>query len=435
MALYSKVAEKECLLLETSTIALIIIGVLLILYISEIMPIAATSVLACLAMAIFGVIPFATAFRGFGNDIVFLVIGMMIVGNALFETGAAQVVGRLIISKVGSNERVFLAALIVVSIPISAFLSNTATAAIMLPLAGSAIAVSKGKFTKKNTYMIVGIAAVAGGGLTLVSSMPQLIAQQALIEGGHETMGFFDITLAGAPILLLLIIYALTIGYRLQKKVFNFEEVPDVFLDAKDDKPKSVKKMLIATGALVFCVAGFIADIWSLGVVAMLGAVACVATGCISQKQVYKKMDWNTIVVFGCSFGFAAGLDESGAGRLIAQTAISIMGDNATPFLLCVMLALVAVVLSNFMSTTGTAALLIPIAIFTAVELNFDVRSIALATAVAVNIGYATPLSTPPLTMTLPAGYRFMDYVKIGGLFNIMALLLLVALFPFILNL
>ena len=421
--------------METSTIALIIIGCLLVLYITELMPIAATSVLACLAMAIFGVIPFTAAFSGFGNDIVFLMIGMMIVGNALFETGVAQIVGKFIISRVGTNERVFLAALILFSIPISAFLSNTATAAIMLPLAGSAIAVSNGKFTKKNTYMIVGIAAVAGGGLTLVSSTPQLIAQQILIDGGHETLGFFDITMAGVPILVLLIIYALTIGYHLQKKVFKFEEVAEAAPIQEEEKLRTIPKMLIATFALFFCVAGFIADIWSVGVVAMLGAVICVATGCISQKQVFAKMDWNTIVVFGCSFGFAAGLDQSGAGRLIAQGAISIMGEHASPFLLCVMLALVAVVLSNFMSTTGTAALLIPIAVFSAIELGFDVRSIALATAIAVNIGYATPLSTPPLTMTLPAGYRFMDYVKVGGLFNIMALILLIALFPFILNL
>ena len=167
--------------MDTSIIALIIIGVLLILYISELLPIAATSILACLALAIFGVIPFTTAFAGFGNDIVFLIAGMMIVGNALFETGAAQLAGRKIMSIVGTNERVFLLGLILVSIPLSAFLSNTATAAIMLPLASSAIAASDGKFTKKNTFMMIGIAAVSGGGLTLVSSPPQLVAQIHLL--------------------------------------------------------------------------------------------------------------------------------------------------------------------------------------------------------------------------------------------------------------
>lgn len=425
--------------MEPSTIALIIIGILLILYISELIPIAATSILACAALAIFGVIPFNSAFAGFGNDIVFLMAGMMVVGNALFETGTAQIIGKAIISVVGTNEKVFLAALILISIPISAFLSNTATAAIMLPLAGSAIAVSGGKFTKKNTFMIIGIASVAGGGLTLVSSPPQLIARAILEEGGHETLGFFDITPIGVPILILLFVYALTIGYKLQKKVFDFEEVKEESeLENRKqeaaEKPKSVVKMYISVAALLFCVIGFITDLWTVGIVAMVGAVACIATGCISQKAVFQKMDWTTVIIFGCSFGFAAGLEHSGAGQLIAQGTINILGESVSPWLLCAALAFIAVILSNFMSTTATAALLIPIAVFSAIELGYDVRSIVLAVAVAANIGYATPISTPPMTMTLVGGYRFKDYLKVGGLFNLLAFMLVVLLFPLILN-
>ena len=407
----------------------------MIMYISEVIPIAATSILACIAMALFGVIPLGTAFAGFGNDIVFLMAGMMTVGNALFETGAAQQLGKKIISMVGTREKVFIGALVLVSIPISAFLSNTATAAIMIPLAASAIAASGGKFSKKNTYMLIGMAAVSGGALTLVSSPPQLIAQGILEDGGHEIMGFFDVALAGLPIFALLFLYSQTIGYRLQKKVFNFEEMPEAAPTQYDEQSKSPVKMLIATVALLFCVIGFITEIWSVGIVAMIGAIVCIATGCISMKTTYEKLDWTTIVIFGCSFGFAAGLETSGAGVMIAQGTIALMGDAVSPWLLCVVLAVIAVLLTNFMSSTATAALLIPIGVFSAIELGYDVRSVAMAVAIAAGIGYATPMSTPPMTMTLVGGYRFKDYVKVGGLFNLMALILLILLFPLILNL
>ena len=420
--------------MEQSTIALIIIGLLMILYMSEVIPIATTSILACLALAIFGVIPFGRAFHGFGNDIVFLMAGMMTVGNALFETGAAELMGKKIISMVGTNEKVFLGALVIVSMPISAFLSNTATAAIMLPIAASAIAASGGRFTKKNTFMIVGIAAVSGGALTLVSSPPQLIAQGALESGGHQLMGFFDVAKAGLPIFAALFIYTQTIGYKLQKKVFNFHDAPDVAQHTQEGKPRNYFKMGISAAVLLFCIVGFVAELWTVGIVAMIGAVICVATRCISQKTVFQKMDWTTVVIFGCSFGFAAGLEDSGAGRMIASQTIRLLGENVTPWLLCAALALVAVVLTNFMSSTATAALLVPIGIFSAVELGFDVKSVAMATAIAAGIGFATPMSTPPMTMTLAGGYRFMDYVKVGGLFNLFAFILLVALFPFILD-
>jgi len=424
---------------QSSTIALIIIGLLMVLFISEFLPIATTSILACLAMAVFGVITFPRAFAGFGNDIVFLMAGMMTVGNALFETGAAKAMGKIIIWAVGTNEKVFLAALILVSLPISAFLSNTATAAIMLPIAASAIAASGGKFTKKNTYMIVGMAAVTGGGLTLVSSPPQLIAQGMLEEGGHELMGFFDIGLFGLPLFILLIIFATTIGHKLQSKVFNFEEVPDVAPATEkkaeeEEPPINKRKMWTSVGVLAFCVTGFVFGWWSAGIVAMIGAVVCVATGCITQKKVFEKMDWTTIIIFGCSFGFAAGLEDSGAGEMIAQTTIRLLGDGITPWMLCAVLALIAVLLTNFMSSTATAALLIPIAVFSAVEMGYDVRSVVMAVAIASSIGYATPMSTPPMTMTLTGGYRFVDYIKVGGLFNLLAFILVVLLFPLVLN-
>ena len=434
--------------MESSTIALIIIGIMMVLYITELLPIATTSLLACLALAVFGVIRFTDAFGGFGNDIVFLIAGMIVVGDALFETGVAGLISKKIISVVGANERAFLAALIVVMIPISAFLSNTATAAMILPIAASAVAASGGKFKKKNTFMAVGMISVAGGGLTLVSSTPQLIAQGLLKEGGFGEIGFFEIALIGAPVFVFLAIYALTVGYWMTDKVFAFQEPADsaatissVGSDAaEDDHGKTKKKtrketarMYISIAALVFCVIGFISGLWTTGLVAMAGAIICVVTGCISQERVFNKMNWTTIVVMGCSFGFAAGLEQSGAGRLLAHGMIGLLGDNLSPWLLCAALALSAVILTNFMSSTATAALLVPIAAFVALELGYDVKSIVLSVAIAANIGYATPISTPPLTMTLAAGYRFMDYVKYGGIFNILAYILVILLFPLVL--
>ena len=365
-------------------------------------------------------------------------VGMIIVGEALFETGVARVVGQKIISVVGTNEKVFIAALILVSVLVSSFLSNTATAAMMLPVAASAVAASDGKFSKKNSFMVVGFSAVAGGGLTLVGSTPQLIAQSLLLEGGHETMGFFELSYAGIPKIILLIVYYLTIGHTLQKKVFTFPEVQSDDTPAQqgtaEKDPKSFAKMCVSTGVLVLCIIGFVSEIWSIGVVAMVGAVICVVTGCISQKKVFQKMDWTTIAIIGCSFGFAAGLDRSGAGLLLAQSIINLFGDGITPFILCAIFALIAIILGNIMSHTATASILIPIVIFVSMELGYDVKSIVMPTVIAANVTYLTPISTPPITMTLAAGYRFMDYVKVGGLLNVLSYLLIVAMFPLLLN-
>ena len=425
---------------QPSTIAFIIIGVMLVLYITEKLPIATTSILACMAFAIFGIVPFADAFSGFGNDIVFLICGMVVVGNALFETGVAQLMGKKIISVVGTNERVFIFAIMLVSVTLSVFLSNTATTAMMLPIAASSIGASGGKLSKKNTYMAIGIMSVAGGGLSLVGSTPQLIAQAALIEGGHDTMGFFELSKTGLPIVFLVLIFFTTLGYKLQQKVFTFPEVEEDIIqpahpELEPPQKQSVLKMCISVAVLVFCTIGFITGLWSYGMVAMVGAAICVVTHCMPQKRVFQKMDWTTVVIMGCSFGIGTGLNKSGAGMLVAQGMMNLLGDKMSPWLLCAALALVAVILTNFMSSTATASLLIPISVLVASELGYDVKSVAMAVAIATNIGYATPISTPSMTMTLTAGYHFTDYVKIGGLINILAYGLVILLFPLVLNL
>ena len=433
--------------MDPSITAMIIIAAMMALYVTELLPIAATSLLACLAFAVFGIVKFGDIFAGFGNDIIFLIIGMVVVGDALFETGVANLIGRRIVSLTGSNERAFIGALVVVTIPISAFLSNTATVATMLPIAASAIAVSDGKLTKKNTYMTIGMVSVAGGGLTLVGSTPQLIAHGFLTEGGYGSIGFFEIAAIGLPILALMIVYVLTVGYKLMKKVFDFPEIDSQSAEtaqagqegagSADGKPVkyqriAIVRMCISVAVLIFCVTGFICGLWTTGIVAMAGAVICIVTGCISQSKVFQKMNWTTVVILGCSFGIAAGLDQSGAGRMIAHGMVGILGENLTPWLLCAVLALVAVILTNFMSSTATAALLVPIAALVALELGYNVKGVVMSVAIAVNIGYTTPISTPPITMTLSAGYRFMDYVKVGGLFNAIAYLLAISLFPLI---
>ena len=427
--------------MESSTIALIIIGAMMVLYVTELIPLATTSLLGCLALAVFGVIPFGDAFKGFGNDIVYLIIGMVIVGDALFETGAAALIGKKIISIVGTNEKAFLAASIAVIIPISAFLSNTATVAMMLPITASAVAASNGKLKKKDTYMVIGMMSIVAGGLTLVGSTPQLIAQALLIDGGYEPIGFFELSYIGVPVFLLLVAYVMTFGHPLKKKLFDFPEVEDeasaVQPVGEQSPPRTRRdtvKMCTATAILVLCVVGFLSELWTMGIVAMIGAVLCVVTGCITQTRVFQKMSWTTVVIMGCSFGLASGLEQSGAGRLVAQGMISLFGEHITPWLFCSALALVAILITNLMSSTATAALLVPIAAIAALELDYNVRAAVLAVAIAANLGFATPIATPPLTMTLAGGYRFKDYIKFGGIYNVLAYILIIALFPIVLN-
>ena len=208
-------------------------------------PLSVTAVGAALAMGICGVIPFTSAFAGFASDVTMMVIGSMIIGEALFETGVAQKIGTSIIRMVGIREKLFIVVCVVVSAILSAFLSNTAVVAMMLPVVSATAASSRGDISRKNSFMAIGFAANVGGGMTLVGSTPNVIGQGILADAGLETMSFFDLTWGSIPRLLFIILFYATIGYALQKRFFDFEEKYDLSQDAQEEEDQTQYLSLI----------------------------------------------------------------------------------------------------------------------------------------------------------------------------------------------
>lgn len=422
--------------MSVSTIALIILVITIILFVTGKVPLSVTAVGAALAMGVFGIIPFSSVFAGFSNDVTMMVIGSMIIGEALFETGVARKIGTTIIKMVGTREKLFIVTCVIVTALLSAFLSNTAVVAIMMPMIAATAASSKGVITKKNTFMAVGFAANVGGGMTLVGSTPNVIGQGLLADAGLETMGFFDLTLGSIPRLLFIIIFYATIGCAIQNKVFDFEEVVDengiVHGEDEAGEQYSPVKMVISSIILVLTVIGFISGIWTVGAVAMIAGLACVLTGCISIKQVFDRLDWTTVWVLAGSLGFAAGIAQSGAGQLIADTVIHLIGGEISMMKLLIIFTVLSVLLGNLMSSSATMAMLGPIAISMCVALGYDTKPVFMVIIWSLNLAFLNPVATPPVTMTLQGGYRFLDYTKIGSILMVGCLILTIVFYPLI---
>ena len=131
-----------------------------------------------------------------------------------------------------------------------------------------------------------------------------------------------------------------------------------------------------------------------------------------------------------CSQGFAAGIEASGAGQLIADTAIEILGKNATPFVIMSVIVVVSMVLTNIMSNIATATMMFPIAIALAQGVGANATTYVIAVVIATQCAFSTPIGTPCVTQTMVGGYKFMDYVKIGLPINLLAVIASIILIP-----
>ncbi|EMY2678740.1 SLC13/DASS family transporter [Klebsiella pneumoniae] len=419
--------------MEPITITLCLLVFAIIMFVWEKVPLAVTSMVVCVALVLTGVLDLKQAFAGFIDSNVILFVAMFIVGGALFETGMANKVGG-VITHFAKTEKQLIFIIMVVGV-MSGFLSNTGTAAVLIPVVIGVAA--KSGFTRSRLLMPLVFAAALGGNLSLIGAPGNLIAQSALQNIGSG-FGFFEYAKVGLPMLVCGILYFLTIGYKFLPNNSNSSEVGSIG-EQRDYSHVPRWKQILSLVVLIATILGMIFEKQtgiSLTVAGCIGALVLVITGVLTEKQAYKAIDSQTIFIFGGTLALAKALEMTGAGKLVADQVIGLLGNNSSPFMLLVVVFALSVVMTNFMSNTATVALLVPVSLSIAAGMGADPRAVLMATVIGSSCAYATPIGMPANMMVLSAGgYKFVDYAKSGIpliiVSTIVSLILLPILFPF----
>ena len=420
--------------MEPITITLCLLVFAIAMFVWEKIPLAVTSMVVCVALVLTGVLDLKQAFAGFIDINVILFVAMFIVGGALFETGMANKVGGVITHFAKTEKQLIFTIMVVVGV-MSGFLSNTGTAAVLIPVVIGVAA--KSGFTRSRLLMPLVFAAALGGNLSLIGAPGNLIAQSALQNIGSG-FGFFEYAKVGLPMLVCGIIYFLTIGYKFLPNNPNSSEVGSIG-EQRDYSHVPRWKQILSLVVLIATILGMIFEKQtgiSLAVAGCIGALVLVITGVLSEKQAYKAIDSQTIFIFGGTLALAKALEMTGAGKLVADQVIGMLGNNSSPFMLLVVVFALSVVMTNFMSNTATVALLVPVSLSIAAGMGADPRAVLMATVIGSSCAYATPIGMPANMMVLSAGgYKFVDYAKSGIpliiVSTIVSLILLPILFPF----
>lgn len=412
--------------METSTIALIIVACTCILYVSERFSVAVVTMLGLLAMVYFDVITVTEAFSGFASTPIMLVIGMVIIIDALLNCGVAGKIGGFLSRMIGKSEKKFVIVLFLLASAMSLFVTNAALVAMLMPFIASVAAASEGTITKKNTYLTLAAGGLIGGTGSLAGSTAPLLANDVLKSVGAETMGFFEPLPISLAIVVVMVICYWTFLYKFQVKCFDFEEIADDTIknvnDIELDKPKAV----ISVSVFLICAILFIIQPfgWDLGQIAITGALVLVMTKCVDGKVALQNMFWSALITLGAALGIAKGFVNSGVGEIIINWLIGILGEGvANPVVLVTVFLLSGYVLSLFMSNGSLVAMLSSIAIPMAIEVGCNPMPLAMACVFGASLAMATPAATTSVTMVQVAGYRFKDYVKVGGAIGVIGLI------------
>ena len=424
--------------MDPAIITLCVLAVAAFLFVTELIPLAVTAMAACTALGILGVLPSKQVYAGLSNSTVVLFGGMFVIGAAMFKTGLAETIGLWVVNKAGTGEVKLMGAVMLVTIILSSVSSNTGTVACLMPvIIGIAQAAN---IPASKELMPLAVAANVGGTITMIGTPPNVIVTGALSAAGLPSFGFFEFALIGVPLSVIVLAYMLTIG----RKTIPVKSAGAMDADAveaakkeagagDDDAPKSKTKMWISGLILIGVVVAMALNLKTvpLQTAAVTGAILCVITGCLKEKEAYAGIDWVTIFLFAGMLSVATAMDKTGAGKLIADTVVGMMGDHPNPIVLCAVLYLISNVLTQFMSNTASAALLAPIGISIAQSIGADPKPVLMAIGIAASMAYATPMATPPNTLVLgPGGFSFNDYVKVGVPLCIITFIVSVIIIP-----
>ena len=421
--------------MNPAIITLLFLAFAIVMFVTEKIPLGLTSMIVCVGLIVTGVLGWKDAFAGFIDSNVILFVAMFVVGGALFETGMANKIGGLV-TKFAKTERSLIVAIMLIVGLMSGVLSNTGTAAILIPVVIGIAA--KSGFKRSRLLMPLVFAAAMGGNLSLIGAPGNMIGQSVLEEATGQSFGFFEYAIVGLPILIVGILFYATIGFKLLPN-HDVQDEGGAFDTEKDFSDVPKWKQILSLVILVATLLGMIFEDKigiKLCVTGSIGALLLVLTGVISEKDAIQSIDLKTIFLFGGTLSLAAALKNTGAGELIASTVIGLLGENPSPLLLTFVVFIICAVLTNFMSNTATTALMAPICLAIAQGMGADPRAVLMACVIGGSCAYATPIGMPANTMVLGVGgYRFKDYV-ISGLpliviATIVSMVILPIAFPF----
>ena len=205
---------------------------------------------------------------------------------------------------------------------------------------------------------------------------------------------------------------------------------PITMISVHDSKKQIISGLILAVVVIVMAL-----DLKSISLemAAIIGALVCVLTGCLTEKQAYASIDWVTIFLFAGMMPVSTAMDKTGAGKLIAEWAVSLMGGSPTPIIMTSVLFIISCTLTQFMSNTAAAALLAPVGVAISQQLGASPKAVLMAIGVAASCAFATPVGTPPCTLVLgPGGYKFMDYVKVGVPLVILCFIVSIIVIPMV---
>lgn len=430
--------------LVNSRAAVMILGVVAILWFTEGISLVGTSLLIPILIVLTEIRTPTQALAPFFDPSVALIFGGFLIGRALTKYELDKRLALLILSRSSTSGGALIISVMGVTAFLSMWISNTASAAIMIPIALAII--SRIQDTEvRNKYgkaLVLGVAysATLGGVASLVGSPPNPLAASYINSFLGIQFSFMSWLPFGLPVVLImlpLIWQWIMFRFKIPKSIDEMDDLKEISLKeyirlgAMSVQQKLVIGVFVSVIVLWFTesLPDFLANIigWSghgisSSIVALIGGLALMILGLLDEKDVSSHISWSSLLILGSGIALGGAMIDTGLSAFLAH---QMAGLGILPSMVVILIiGVVAVLVTMVASNTGAAVILIPVAIPLATGLGIDPLLITMVIAIAVSMDFALPTGTPPSTIAYSTGkVEMREMISTGLIVDLIAIL------------
>ncbi len=406
------------------------------LWFTEALNITVTALLVPILAVVTGIFDTKTALSNFAHPVIFLFLGGFALAAALHKQNLDGLFASYLTKLAGRNMYFSVICLFVFTAAMSMWISNTATAAIMLPIALGMISTLREPSPREDAFILLGVAYSAniGGIGTIVGSPPNAITAANL------GMSFRDWAFVGVPIVIILLPVIIGLLYIILKPKL------DTGTGAMEVEKTVLDKRSSVTISIIFVIT---VGLWLLSkpiseymgistgfdaIVAVLAIVLLVLSNTIRWKEIERFADWGVLLLFGGGLALSAVLSETGASKFLA----SLLEGSLLKYGVLILLfgaVLLVIFLTEVASNTASAAIMVPI--FYAITLDspeLSPKTLALSVGIAASCAFMLPVATPPNALVFGTErIKQRTMMKVGVKLNIVCAVIITLLAYFIL--
>lgn len=425
-------------------------------WVTDAVPFSVTALLPLILFPSLGVLPIAKAAAPYANPIIFLFMGGFFIALALEKHRLHERIALNLIKVTGTSGNGIIMGFMISTAFISMWISNTATAMMMLPIAVSVVKLiipenrmlGEGKLSGEQNFALglmlaVGYAATLGGLATIIGTPPNVVFIGLLNDFNNQHISFGQWMLVGVPVSLVL----LTANYFMVTRILFPSR-----LNTVKGSDELIRTKLHALGSMrsaerlvliIFLLTSFFwitqqffnsivfqAEVLNDTNIAMAGGLLMFVVPVNLKESQFilhwhdtKNMAWGILILFGGGLCLAEGLDEA---KIIQAVGEWIVLQTEYNLWFMLMLIIISVVLSEMMSNVALVNIFIPVIFGIAQGLNINPILLALPVTLSASIGFMFPIATPPNAIVFSSGYiRMRDMVRAGLLLNIVSIIII----------